>query len=76
MKLFFKILHQRRFIKCEKIISDLQFGLRQMLGMREAIVTTHVLVQNSCNQGKNVALCFIDMRKPSTEFNGIKILKS
>lgn len=63
LKIFLKIIHQRIFRKCERDISDSQFGFRQGLGTREAIVATQVLVQNCYDQRKDVYLCFIDYEK-------------
>lgn len=63
LKIFLKIIHQRIYKKCEIVISDSQFGFRQGLGTREAIVATQVLVQNCYDQRKDVCLCFIDYEK-------------
>lgn len=63
LKVFLKIIHQRIYRKCERDISDSQFGFRQGLGTREAIVATQVLVQNCYDQRKDVCLCFLDYEK-------------
>lgn len=63
LKIFLKIIHRRIFRKCERVMSESQFGFRQGLGTREAIVATQVLIQNCYDQRKNVCLCFIDYEK-------------
>lgn len=63
LKIFLKIIQQRIYKKCERDISDSQFGFRQGLGTREAIVATQVLVQNCHDQRRDVCLCFIDYEK-------------
>lgn len=63
LKIFLKIIQQRIYKKCERDMSDSQFGFRQGLGTRDAIVATQVLVQNCHDQRKDVCLCFIDYEK-------------
>lgn len=74
LKLFLKIIHQRIFRKCEQNISDSQFGFRQGLGTREALVATQVLVQNCHDQRKDVCLCFIDFEKAFDRVQHQKLL--
>lgn len=75
LKLFLKIIHQRIFKKCEQTISDSQFGFRQGLGTREALVATQVLVQNCYDQRKNVIMCFIDFEKAFDRVQHQKLLQ-
>lgn len=63
LKVFLKIIHQRIYKKCERDISSSQFGFRQGMGTREAIVATQVLVQNCHDVRKDICLCFIDYEK-------------
>lgn len=56
LKIFLKIIHQRLYKKCERDISDSQFGFRRGLGTREAVVPTQVLVQNCYDQKRRVSM--------------------
>lgn len=75
LKIFLKIIHQRIYKKCEVDISDSQFGFRQGLGTREAIVATQVLVQNCYDQRKDVCLCFIDYEKAFDQVQHHKLMQ-
>lgn len=63
LKIFLKIIHQRIYKKCERDISDSQFGFREGMGTREAMVATQVLIQNCCDVKKDICLCFVDYEK-------------
>jgi len=75
LKVFLKIIHQRIYKKCERDISDSQFGFRQGLGTREALVATQVLVQNCYDQRKDVCLCFIDYEKAFDRVQHYKLMQ-
>ena len=63
LKVFLKIIQFRISRRCEIDIASSQFGFRQGLGTREALVATQVLVQNCYDQRNDVAMCFIDYEK-------------
>lgn len=75
LKIFLKVLHRRIYKKCEESISNTQFGFRQGLGTREAIVATQVLVQNCHDQRRDVCLCFVDYEKAFDRVQHHKLMK-
>jgi hypothetical protein len=52
-----------RINKCEKIISQEQFGFRRCLGTREALFSMQTLLQRCWEVRKPVYMCFIDFEK-------------
>lgn len=63
LKIFLKILHNRIYKKCERNVSENQFGFRAGMGTREALFRIQVLVQNCLDVKKDVFMCFIDYEK-------------
>jgi len=51
-----KIIHYRISIKCERNIASTQFGFRQGLGTREALIAIQILIQNCNGQRKDIML--------------------
>lgn len=63
LKVFLKIIHARIYKKCEEQIGETQFGFRNGLGTREALMGMHVLVQRCLDISVDVYACFIDYEK-------------
>lgn len=57
IKIFLTIIHKTIYKTCEEI-SNSQFGFRQGLGTRDALVATQVLIQNCYDQSKDVRVVF------------------
>ena len=52
-KLLLKIIHKRIYHKCERNISDNQFGFKSGIGTREALFSLQVLIQNCRDMNKD-----------------------
>jgi hypothetical protein len=63
LKAFLKVIKQRLFRKCERIMGETQFGFKEAMGTREALFSIKTLIQNYKDVRKEVFLCFIDYEK-------------
>ena len=62
LKTFLRVLHTRRFPKCEELRGEPQFGFKKGLGTREALFYMKILLQKAYDHRKDVFVCFIDTR--------------
>lgn len=63
LKLFLKVIHRRIYQKCEKQISQNQFGFMKAVGTREALFGVQVLIQRCRDVNCDVYACLIDYEK-------------
>lgn len=63
LKLFLKIIHQRRYRTCEERINRPQFGFRNVMETREALFSIQVLFQRCRDVDCDIFACFIDYQK-------------
>jgi hypothetical protein len=75
LKLFLKIIYQRIFRICEEQMSNIQFGFRNAMGIREAIFSLQVLFQRARDVNQNIYACFIDYQKAFDNVKHNKLIK-
>lgn len=63
LKIFLRIIHTRIYAKCEVAMGESQFGFKEGMGTREALLCIQVLIQNCRDVQKDVFICFIDYEK-------------
>ena len=63
LKVYLRIIHSRIYWKCEQKMGHTQFGFRNGVGTREALLAINVLTQRCRDMNVDIHACFIDYRK-------------